>query len=152
MNMFSRAFSQLDTRKWFDRMHPQTLAIGTWLLYFDGVFASLQFFGKTNEFGLLRVIGPITGIIGLLSCVCFFGGGFLMANGKLLGWYLSIAASFTPLLARFIISAHQQKYGFSISLIDRITGGDLISFMFEAALVVLLLHPMSRSYARTWLR
>jgi hypothetical protein len=24
--------------------------------------------------------------------------------------------------------------------------------MFEAALVVLLLHPMSRSYARTWFR
>ena len=75
-----------------------------------------------------------------------------MANGKLLGWYLGIAASFSPLLARLIISIHQQNLGYSISLVDRITGGDLIGFMFEAALVVLLLHPMSRSYARTWLR
>ena len=152
MLMFSRAFSQLDSRKWFDRMHPQTLAIGTWLLYIDGVFALLGFVDKSNEFGFLRGIGPITGIVGLVSCICFFGSGFLMANGKLLGWYLGIVASFSPLLARFIISVHQQNLGNSISLVDRITGGDLISFMFEAALVVLLLHPMSRSYARTWLR
>jgi len=53
MNMFSRAFSELDSRKWFDRMHPQTLAIGTWLLYLDGVFALLGFLDKSNEFGFL---------------------------------------------------------------------------------------------------
>jgi hypothetical protein len=150
--VFYNAFSDIDKRKWFDRMHPQTLGIATWLLYLDGVFATLGFLDKSNEFGFLRVIGPVTGIIGLASCLCFFGSGFLMANGKLLGWYIGIAASFSPLLARFIISIHQQNLGYSISLADRITGGDLIGFMFEAALVVLLLHPMSRSYARTWLR
>ena len=152
MNMFSRAFSQLDSRKWFDRMHPQTLAIATWLLYIDGVFSTLGFLDKSNEFGALRIIGPMTGLVGLLSCLFLFGSGFLMANGKLLGWYLGIAASLSHLLARFIISAYQEDYGFTYSLADRITGGDLISFMFEAALVVLLLHPMSRSYARTWFR
>jgi hypothetical protein len=152
MNMFSRAFSQLDTRKWFDRMHPQTLAIATWLLYIDGVFSTLGFLDKSNEFGILRVISPMTGIVGLASCLFMFGSGFLMANGKLLGWYLGIAASFSHLLARIIISVHQQNRGYSISLADRLTGGDLISFMFEAALAVLLLHTMSRSYARTWLR
>ncbi len=151
MWVFHNAFSDIDKRKWFDRMHPQTLGIATWLLYLDGVFAILGFLDKSNEFGFLRVIGPVTGLFGLLSCLCFFGSGFLMANGKLLGWYLGIAASFSPLLARFIISIHQQNRGYSISLVDRITGGDLIGFMFEAALVVLLLHPMSRSYARTWL-
>ena len=150
--MFSRAFSQLDSRKWFDRMHPQTLAIATWLLYIDGVFSTLGFLDKSNEFGALRMIGPMTGLVGLLSCLFLFGSGFLMANGKLLGWYLGIAASLSHLLARFIISAYQEDYGFTYSLADRITGGDLISFMFEAALVVLLLHPMSRSYARTWFR
>ena len=152
MNMFSRAFSQLDFRKWFDRMHPQTLAIGTWLLYIDGVFSTLGFLDKTNEFGALRIIGPMTGLVGLLSCLCLFGGGFLMANGKMLGWYLGIVASLSHLLARFIISAYQEDYGFTYSLADRITGGNLVSFMFEAALVALLLHPMSRSYARTWFR
>ena len=133
-------------------MHPQTLGIATWLLYLDGVFATLGFLDKTNEFGSLRVIGPITGIFGLAACICFVGGGFLMANGKLLGWYLGIAASFSPMLARFMIAANQPNRGYSFSLMDRITGGDLVAFMFEAALVVLLLHPMSRSYARTWLR
>jgi len=150
--VFHNAFSDIDKRKWFDRMHPQTLGIATWLLYLDGVFATLGFLNKSNEFGFLRVISPVTGIIGLASCLAFFGSGFLMANGKLLGWYIGIAASFSPLLARFIISIHQQNLGYSISLADRITGGDLVGFMFEAALVVLLLHPMSRSYARTWLR
>ena len=150
--MFSRAFSQLDSRKWFDRMHPQTLAIATWLLYIDGVFSTLGFLDKSNEFGALRIIGPMTGLVGLLSCVFLFGSGFLMANGKLLGWYLGIAASLSHLLARFIISAYQEDYGFTYSLADRITGGNLVSFMFEAALVVLLVHPMSRSYVRTWLR
>jgi hypothetical protein len=149
--VFHNAFSDIDKRKWFDRMHPQTLGIATWLLYLDGVFATLGFLDKSNEFGFLRVISPVTGIIGLASCLAFFGSGFLMANGKLLGWYIGIAASFSPLLARFIISIHQQNL-YSISLADRITGGDLVGFMFEAALVVLLLHPMSRSYARTWLR
>jgi hypothetical protein len=65
MNMFSRAFSQLDFRKWFDRMHPQTLAIGTWLLYIDAVFSTLGFIDKSNEFGALRIIGPMTGLVGL---------------------------------------------------------------------------------------
>jgi len=152
MTMFSRAFSQLDSRKWFDRMHPQTLAIATWLLYIDGVFSTLGFLDKSNEFGALRIIGPMTGLVGLLSCLFLFGSGFLMANGKLLGWYLGIAASLSHLLARFIISAYQEDYGFTYSLADRLTGGNLVSFMFEAALVALLLHPMSRSYARTWLR
>ena len=150
--MFSSAFSDIDKRKWFDRMHPQTLGIATWLLYIDGVFSTLGFLDKSNEFGALRIIGPMTGLVGLLSCLFLFGSGFLMANGKLLGWYLGIAASLSHLLARFIISAYQEDYGFTYSLADRITGGDLISFMFEAALVVLLLHPMSRSYARTWFR
>ena len=150
--MFSSAFSDIDKRKWFDRMHPQTLGIATWLLYIDGVFSTLGFLDKSNEFGALRIIGPMSGLVGLLSCLFLFGSGFLMANGKLLGWYLGIAASLSHLLARFIISAYQEDYGFTYSLADRITGGDLISFMFEAALVVLLLHPMSRSYARTWFR
>ena len=150
--MFSSAFSDIDKRKWFDRMHPQTLGIATWLLYIDGVFSTLGFLDKSNEFGALRIIGPMTGLVGLLSCLFLFGSGFLMANGKLLGWYLGIAASLSHLLARFIMSAYQEDYGFTYSLADRITGGDLISFMFEAALVVLLLHPMSRSYARTWFR
>jgi hypothetical protein len=152
VRVFHNAFSDIDKRKWFDRMHPQTLGIATWLLYLDGVFAILGFLDKSNEFGFLRVISPVTGLLGLVSCLCFFGSGFLMANGKLLGWYLGIAASFSPLLARLIISIHQQNLGYTISLVNRITGGDLIGFMFEAALVVLLLHPMSRSYARTWLR
>jgi len=152
MKMFARACSQLDSRKWFDRMHPQTLAIATWLLYIDGVFSTLGFLDKSNEFGALRIIGPMTGLVGLLSCLFLFGSGFLMANGKLLGWYLGIAASLSHLLARFIISAYQEDYGFTYSLADRITGGNLVSFMFEAALVVLLVHPMSRSYVRTWLR
>lgn len=145
--MFSHAFNNLDPRKWFDKMHPQTLAIATWLLYLDGVFGIIGYLDKTNDFGILRRISPVMGVIGLVACLGYFGGAYLMANGKKLGWYVAVGASFSPIVARLLIS-----FEYSITLRTIITGGDLIGFMFEAALAGLLLHPMSRSYARTWLR
>ena len=148
MKMFSRAFSQLDSRKWFDRMHPQTLAIATWLLYIDGVFSTLGFLDKSNEFGILRVISPMTGIVGLASCLFMFGSGFLMANGKRLGWIISVAASFSPFIARQLITL-STNYGDTTWVL---TGGDTIGFLFDAALVALLLHSMTQQYVKRWLR
>jgi hypothetical protein len=36
--------------------------------------------------------------------------------------------------------------------VGSIFGGDLISLMFEIALVALLLHPQSRDYQRLWFK
>ncbi len=148
--MFQNAFKNLDSRKWFDRMLPQTLAIGFWLCYFDGVFALLGLIDKQGEFGVLRFIGGIRIVFALVAISAYFVGPFLMANGKLLGWYVAVGASFSPLIIRF--TSFYDGYGIYTSFTSRITGGDLFGFMFEAALCALLLHPMSRSYAKTWLR
>ena len=148
--MFENAFKNLDKRKWFDRMHPQTLAIAMWLCYFDGVFALLGLVDKQGEFGVVRFIGGAQVIFGLAAIGAFVVGPFLMANGKRLGWYLAVGASFSPLIIRF--TAIKDGYNVYGSLANRLTGGTLVGFMFEAALCGLLLHAMTRSYVKTWLR
>jgi hypothetical protein len=145
--MFSYAFSDLDSRKWIDRMHPQTLAIATWLLYFDAVFALLGFIDRNNEFGILRAMGGLHTLFALAAIALFPLGGFLMANGKLLGWYVAVAASFSPFASRLLIALE-----YDVSLRSVLTGGRTLNFLFEAALIALLLHGMTRSYVRTWLR
>lgn len=148
--MFENAFKNLDKRQWFDRMHPQTLAIAIWLSYFDGVFALLNFFDKQNEFGVVRFLGGVHVIFGLAAIVGYIAGPFLMANGKLLGWYIAVGASFSPLIIRATsFSDGNIVYG---SLANIVTGGTIVGFMFEAALCALLLHTMTRSYVKTWLR
>ena len=148
--MFDNAFKNLDKRKWFDRMHPQTLAIAMWLCYLDGVFAFIGLVDKTGEFGVVRFIGGIQVVFGILAICAYFVGPFLMANGKLLGWYIALVAAFSPLIIRF--TAIKDGYNIYGSLMNRLTGGTLIGIMFEAALCALLLHTMTRSYVKTWLR
>lgn len=148
--MFENAFKNLDKRKWFDRMHPQTLAIAIWLSYFDGVFALLGLVDKQGEFGVVRFVGGVQVIFGIAAIGAYFAGPFLMANGKLLGWYLALAASFSPLIIRF--TSIKDGYNIYGSLTNRLTGGTLVGVMFEAALCALLLHTMTRSYVKTWLR
>ena len=40
--------------------------------------------------------------------------------------------------------------GTNATTMDRITGGNILSFIFEVALVALLLHPTSREHQRVW--
>jgi hypothetical protein len=151
--MFEYAFQNLDSRKWFDRMQPQTLSIATWLLYFDGVFALVGFLDRSGEWGVMRGLGGLYLLIGLTTIVSYVAGPFLMANGKRLGWYIAVAASFSPFVLRFLINLNfNSSVGAGWSLRYIITSNDTIGFMFEAALCALLLHTMSRKYSTMWLR
>ena len=143
------SFQQLDFRKWFDRMLPQTLQVALWLLYIDGAFAVLGYLDRTDQYGMWRYYGGIGGILAPLACLAFIAGGFLIANGRRLGWYLGIAASLAPFVLRAL---YKFEHAHALTLRWVITQDNLISFLFEAALVALLLHPMSRSYAARWLR
>ena len=143
-------FSQLDFRKWFDQMQPQTVSIATWLLYIDGVFNFLHFLDQRDVFGYWRVVGGPIAIIAFLLILCFPAGGFLMANGKKLGWFVALAASFSPFLLRVLWRIDNPDRGISIQ--DIIIGSSYINFMFEAALCALLLHTMTRNYVKVWLR
>ena len=147
--MLQNAFKNLEPRKWFDRMHPQTLSIATFFLYIDGVFSLLRFLDRNDIEGYMRMNGGIYAFLTFGFIACYPLGGFLMANGKLLGWYLAIVAAFSP----FVIRAM-----FKLGLADLypwssvVKGASLVNLMFEVALCALLLHPMSQSYVRRWLR
>jgi hypothetical protein len=137
----------LDTRKWFDRMQPQTMQIATWLLYLNGFFALIGFMDKSDWIGFARVDkGALGSLIGLVVVASFIGGGYLMANDRKIGYRLALVAAFSPFILRIWILWSYPGWG----AIDKITGNDTIGFIFEAALCALLLHPQSREHQRLW--
>jgi hypothetical protein len=73
-----------------------------------------------------------------------------MANGKKLGWFVALAASFSPFLLRVLWRIDNPDRGITVQ--DIIIGSSYINFMFEAALCALLLHTMTRNYVKVWLR
>jgi hypothetical protein len=146
--MLANAFKDLDPRKWFDRMQPQTVSIATILLYINGAFAFLRFLDRTDIEGYMRVYGGIHAVITIGFILCFPLGGFLMANGKLFGWYVSILAAFSPFILRIIFKVTIADL---MAWRDVIIGGSYVNLMFEIALCALLLHRMSQEYARRWL-
>ncbi|MFM8626682.1 MAG: hypothetical protein ACKOCC_07015 [Actinomycetota bacterium] len=147
--MFRRALDGLDARRWFDRMWPQTLAIAVWLLYIDGVFNLLAILDRRDIWGMWRVEGGPGALVAFVALLAYPAGGFLMANGKLLGWWVALGAAVAPWILRI-----WWKVGVwpEVSLEWVIVGGSYVNLMFEAALVALLVHPMSRNHARTWFR
>lgn len=130
-------------------MFPQTLAIAMFLLYIDGVFGLLRYFDGADVEGAWRLNGGIGALVALATIALYPAGGFLMANGKLLGWYLAVAASFSPLALRL---GWKLFVNDGVSLRTVVFGTSYVSFAFEAALCALLLHRMSREHARRWFR
>lgn len=139
------ARSSIDFRKWFDRFQPQTLQIATWLLYISGVFMLIDIGNRgswvwwTKErYGL--------GLLLILAFVAFHAlGGLLMANDRKLGYRLALVAAISPFFLRWLAL---RGYGYSV--MDVLTGRSTIGFIFDVALIVLLLHPMSREHQRVW--
>ncbi len=146
--------SQLDPKRWFDRMFPQTLQIAMWLLYLNGVFAFIAFLDRQNEIGYLRSTSTIGAIVGLISCLAFIAGGFLMANGFRLGYRIAIAAAFSPFLIRnwAYLELGSNFPNADISLWRRFAGDSILTLIFDVALIALLLHKQSSYHAKTWLR
>lgn len=146
--------SQLDPKRWFDRMFPQTLQIAMWLLYLNGFFAFIAFIDNRDEIGYLRQSSAIGAIFGLLTCLAYVAGGFLMANGQRLGYKIAIAAAFSPFVVRnwAYLELGNDFPNAQISLWDRIAGASTFTFIFDVALIALLLHRHSQNHAKTWLR
>lgn len=136
-------------RRWYNPHVPQTLAIAQILLYINAVFAFLY-----------EVLAPRTGTAGvvrLLAVVAvgaYVFGGHGIANERKIGWQVGVAASFSPFVLRFLIA--QTSYGGLVPLSEKIryavglTGGGLLSLIFDIALIALLLHPMSRNHQKIW--
>ena len=145
--MFRNAITNLDARRWFDRFQPQTVAIATWLLYIEGQFAVVNWLDGSGLQGAWSRSNPF-GLLTLIAALSFIAGPYLMANGKLLGWWVSVMAAASPWILRAIV-----RFDYSgVTLRWVITQGDTIGFLFEAALLALLLHPMTRSFKDDRLR
>jgi hypothetical protein len=139
--------SDINFKKWFDRMQPQTLQIATWLLYFDGFFALVDLLDGGGEMYYLRLRFPGGLLIGLVVVALYAAGGLLMANERRLGYRLSVAAAVSPFLINFVVYS---DYGASLRY--RLFGSGLISFAFNVALLALLLHRQSKEHQRIWFR
>lgn len=145
--------SQLDPKRWFDRMFPQTLQIATWLLYLNGFFALLAWFDNRDEIGYLRGVNVLGALFGLITIVAYAAGGFLMANGLRLGYRIAIFAAISPFIINIWAYWDFGKLpGTNVGLSDFIFGNSVFNFIFNAALVALLLHRHSANHAKIWLR
>ena len=117
----------MQTRRWIDPSQPQTLQIAVFLLYAQAVFALL--FGQfIHADGLALIAGGV-------------GAGYGIANEQKWGYGLGLLVAIFPFVYR-------------IATIDlaHVFNTDVITLMFEVALVLLLLHPQSREYERIWFK
>lgn len=143
----------IDWRKWFDRMQPQTLQIATMLLYLNGFFALMSVVDRNDYLGYIRDRYWFGVVIGMMTVSLHVFGGLLMANDRKLGYKLGVAAAFSPFLLRFwAFSDFTSRMGGEISLYRKISGGSTTSLVFEIALCALLLHTQSRTHQRIWYR
>jgi hypothetical protein len=117
----------METRRWTNPSHPQTLQIAVFLLYANAVFGLL-----------FRAPFLIFGILGFLVIVAYAAGGFGVANDQNWGYIVAVAVSALVLVGTLA------NFGVQI--------GNLINIMFDVALLVLLIHPMSRSYRQIWFK
>jgi len=129
----------INWKKWFDRMQPQTLQIATWLLYINGFFAFTNFVDSRMELGYIRRFFTFGPVYGLAVIAVHVLGGLLMANERKIGYKIAVVASFTPFISNLIVYR---------SLI----GVSFLGSIFDIALIALLLHTQSRSHQKVWFR
>lgn len=144
----------IDPRRWFDRMQPQTLQIATMLAYFECFFSAVAILDGGGYTGFLARRSAFWLVVVVAATVSLAVGGLLMANDRRLGWRLLVGASLAPFVLRIATMAILGAT--SPSPIDwivaRPAGGSVLTVIFDAALVALLLHPQSRAHQRLWYR
>lgn len=115
----------MPSNRWVDTTQPQTLFMATILLYFTAGSELLLLGGLTHFLWWPIVAGQIA-------------AGFGIANEKKWGYGLGIAVAILPFILLFTSKDPFAK--------------DLISVLFDVALVALLLHRQSREYQRIWFK
>ena len=116
----------MNDNRWLNPNQPQTLYGATMLSYLDGGFGLLYGLGSPLLMGIA---------VGLLV------GGWGIANEKKWGYWVAVAAAVVQLGLLLLI------FGLRVLGFPQI-----MNLMFDALLVGLLLHPMSRDYQRLWFR
>lgn len=117
----------MQSTQWLNRTLPQYLYGATILLYLNGVLGAL-FGWLFSPIGIALIAGHV-------------GAGYGISNERKWGYQLGVAMAFAPMAIRFIFG------GFGSILTT-----NLVGFLFEIVLIVLLLHDESRSHQRIWFR
>ncbi len=107
---------------------PQTLQVGVYLLYWNALLGLL--FGAFAGGG-----GGVGFALFLLLVVAEAAGGLGVANQRKWGYVVALGAAVLPFVLIFLGG-----------------GASILTLIFEIALLVALLHPMSRSYVKLWFR
>jgi predicted nicotinamide N-methyase len=127
----------INWKKWFDRMQPQTLQIATWLLYMNGFFALANFMDSQMEIGYIRRVYSLGPVYGLVVIAAHVLGGLLMANDLKIGYKIALVAAFSPFVSNLIVYRSLVAHSF-------------LNAAFDIALVALLLHNQSRAHQKVW--
>jgi hypothetical protein len=146
----------IDLHRFWNRSLPQTLLSALWLLYLRAVFDLLDFLQDTDRVGITKAVkgsgaGSLVWLIVIAGAVA---AGYYIAQEKKIGYYIGIAVAVAPFLINFWVALDFK----GVSFIERFTLGEIGQFntllwlMFTVALVMLLLHPMSRDYVRVWFK
>ena len=117
----------METRRWLNPTQPQTLQIAVMLLYIQAV--------------LLLLFGGFLSIEGLVLIAAGIGAGYGIANEQKWGYGLGVLVAVMPFILRIVFLG-----------LNHVFSTDLVTLMFQVALVLLLLHPQSREYERIWFK
>ena len=145
-------------RRWFNQSQPRWLQYATWLLYWSA------FWGLITVLDTGAILpGSSGGIRGLLLWAFLIAqiplavfGASEMAMYHKRGYAMALIAAFIPAASRLVFLIGQE----SVNLLEVVrwtifpvdgSFRSLISFAFEAGLIVCLLHPVSRRYAKVWI-
>ena len=143
-------------RRYFNQSQPQTMQIAVFLLYANAVLGLIlssdnRFLFEVAAGSLLRTSSDLTRLIGLLLALGFIVGSaaaaYLIANEKRIGYTLGLVVAAAPLVATVLIVTI--GWPGRIRVIDAIVD---IGFIFDVALLVLLLHQQTRSYQKIWFK
>lgn len=125
----------METRRWVNQSQPQTLYIGTILLYLEAVTGVL--FGT-----LLFFYGSWPALAGLAAMAA---AGYGIANERRWGYLVGVGVAGAAVFAGVAIVAIE-----GLAVLSSFSFAAL--FLFAIALLVVLVHPQSRDYQRIWFK
>jgi hypothetical protein len=115
----------METRRWVNQSHPQTLQIAVLLFYLDAAFNVL--------------FGAVFSPVGLVITVAEVYAGVQIAGEKRQGYRLGVA------LSVFVVAFVLVVFNSDILSLE-----GLMALLFPVARLALLLHEESRNYQRIW--
>lgn len=118
----------MEPRRWLNQSQPQTLVIACFLLYINAAFQVLALL----QFGAL----PLAAVVVVAGGVA---GAYGIANERKWGYVLALITAFLPFILPLAFGQNPLQT-------------DLITLIFEVALVALLLHTQSREYQKIWFK